>query len=352
MSTVNEQNNHGRFLKACRREPVDCTPVWLMRQAGRYMPEYLRVRERYGILDIIKTPELACEVTMQPLNAFDLDAGIIFSDILPPLEGMGLSLEFAQGEGPVIHNPIRSASDVERLNVRPPEETMSFTLDAIRLVRQELGRTGVPLIGFSGAPFTLACYAIEGGGSRAFLRTKRMMTADPDAWRRLMDKLSEVVSGYLRAQAGAGAQALQIFDTWVGELSPAEFESNVMPYLKNIIEAIRPAGVPLIYFGTNTNGMLELLGTLGTDVIGVDWRIGLGDARRRLGKNVAVQGNLDPTALFDPWEVLAAKAALVLDGAQGRPGHIFNLGHGILPKTPVDNVRRLVDFVHERGARK
>jgi uroporphyrinogen decarboxylase len=323
-----------------------------MRQAGRYMTEYRRVRERYGILDIIKTPELACEVTMQPLNAFDLDAGIIFSDILPPLEGMGLKLEFAKGEGPVIHNPVRVAADVDRLEVHPPDETMGFTLDAIRLVRKELGEAGVPLIGFSGAPFTLACYAVEGGGSRAWLRAKRMMAADPESWQTLMNKLSEVVAGYLCAQVSAGAQALQIFDTWVGELSPSEFKHNVLPYLKNIIEKVRPTSVPLIYFGTNTNGMFGLIRELDTDVVGVDWRIELGEAWQRLGAGVAIQGNLDPTALFDPWDVLASKAGLILDEAAGRPGHIFNLGHGILPETPVDNVKRLVDFVHERGAQK
>jgi len=265
---------------------------------------------------------------------------------------MGLELEFARGEGPVIHNPIRSAADVDRINVRAAEETMGFTLDAIRLVRQELGEAGVPLIGFSGAPFTLACYAIEGGSSRAFLRAKRMMAADPDAWRLLMQKMSEVVAGYLRAQVDAGAQALQIFDTWVGELSPAVFRDNVMPYIRSIIENVRSAGVPLIYFGTNTNGMLDLIRELDTDVVGVDWRIRLGEAWQRLGDGVAIQGNLDPTALFDPWDVLADKAGRILDEAAGCPGHIFNLGHGILPETPVDNVNRLVDFVHERGAQK
>ncbi|UCH85353.1 MAG: uroporphyrinogen decarboxylase, partial [Candidatus Latescibacterota bacterium] len=211
---------------------------------------------------------------------------------------------------------------------------------------------GVPLIGFSGAPFTLACYAIEGGSSRSFVRTKQMMAAAPDSWRLLMAKMSDVVSAYLRAQANAGAQTLQIFDTWVGELSPTEFMANVMPYLKKIVESIRQTGVPLIYFGTNTNGMLEKIRELNTDVVGIDWRIGLGDAWRQLGSGVAIQGNLDPTALFDPWERLADKASIVLNEAAGRPGHIFNLGHGILPTTPVDNVKRLVDFVHERGARE
>jgi len=352
---MNMHTKNDRFLRACRSEPVDRTPIWLMRQAGRYMPEYRRVRERFGILDIIKTPELACEVTMQPLGVFDLDAGIIFSDILPPLEGMGLELEFARGEGPVIHNPIRKVADIERVTVRPPEETMKFTLEAIRLVRKELAGAGIPLIGFSGAPFTLACYAIEGGGSRTFLRTKRLMTGEPAAWRVLMEKMSDLVAGYLHAQVDAGAQALQIFDTWVGELSPTDFRTSVMPFLEDIIKRVRPTGVPLIYFGTNTNGMLELIAGLGTDVVGVDWRIGIGDAWRRLqrsGGGMAVQGNLDPAALFDPWDALAGKAAAILDEVAGRAGHIFNLGHGILPETPVDNVRRLVEFVHEYDAKK
>lgn len=338
---------NNRLLNACNRQPVDATPVWLMRQAGRYMAEYRKLREKYTILEIIKAPDLACEVTMQPINAFDLDAAIIFADILPPLEGMGLQLEFIKGEGPVIHNPVRSAEDVENLHVLPPEETLFFTLEAIKLARQELDKRGIPLIGFSGAPFTLASYAVEGGSSRNRLHVKGMMMGDLDTWHKLMTKLSEVAGQYLLAQAQAGAQVLQLFDSWVGELSPDDYQQYVMPYSRRAIEIARQAGVPIIHFGTNTNGMLELIRDAGGDVIGVDWRIRLDAAWEHLGPDVAIQGNLDPVALFAPWEAVQARAKQILDAVKDRPGHIFNLGHGILPNTPVDNVKRLVDFVHE-----
>lgn len=345
-------HNDSRFLKACRREPVDATPVWLMRQAGRYMAEYRALREKYTILELIHSPELACEVTMQPIQAFDLDAAIIFADILPPLAAMGLELDFVRGEGPVLYNPVRSPADVERLQVHPPEEKLSFTLDAIRLVRQELAGRGTPLIGFSGAPFTLAAYAIEGGGSRHYAKAKQFMMAEPDAWHALMTKLSQMVGQYLLAQAHAGAQALQVFDSWVGHLSPADYRNYVMPYTRQAIEVARQADVPVIHFGTDTNGMLELLRDAGGDVIGVDWRIELDTAWQRLGDGMAIQGNLDPVALFAPWPEVEKRAQHVLDQANGRPGHIFNLGHGILPETPVDTVKRLVDFVHEYSIRQ
>ena len=340
-----------RFLRACRREPVDATPIWLMRQAGRYMPEYRALREKYSILELIKTPELACEVTLQPLNAFDLDAAIIFADILPLLEGLGLVLEFARGEGPVLHNPVRTAVDVEALLVLPPEEALPFTLKAIRLARRELEGRGIPLIGFSGAPFTLAAYAVEGGSSRNYEKVKGLMMGDPVTWHRLMEKLSEAVGHYLLAQAQAGAQALQIFDSWVGVLSPDDYRTLVMPYSHHAIEIARGGGVPIIHFSTNTGGMLELIREAGGDVIGVDWRIDLATARERLGNGVAIQGNLDPVALMAPWPELRRRARHVLDRAAGQPGHIFNLGHGVLPRTPVDNVRRLVEFVHESTRR-
>ncbi len=338
---------NNRLLNACNRQPVDATPVWLMRQAGRYMAEYRKLREKYSILEIIKAPELACEVTMQPIDAFDLDAAIIFADILPPLEGMGLQLEFIKGEGPIIHNPVRSANDVEKLKVLPPEETLSFTLEAIKLARQELDGRGIPLIGFSGAPFTLASYAVEGGSSRNRLHVKGMMMGDLDTWHKLMTKLSEVAGRYLLAQAQAGAQVLQLFDSWVGELTPDDYQQYVMPHSRHAIEIARQAKVPIIHFGTNTNGMLELIRDAGGDVIGVDWRIRLNTAWDRLGSEVAIQGNLDPVALFAPWEAVQTRAKQILDAVKDRSGHIFNLGHGILPNTPVDNVKRLVDFVHE-----
>jgi uroporphyrinogen decarboxylase len=340
-----------RFLRACRREPVDTTPIWLMRQAGRYMPEYRALREKHPILELIKTPDLACEVTLQPMKAFDLDAAIVFADILPPLEGMGLGLSFAAGEGPVIHNPVRDRMGVAALRVLPPEETLNFTLEAIRLARKELAATGIPLIGFSGAPFTLAAYAIEGGSSANHARTRALMMSDPALWHALMDKLSEVVGQYLLAQARAGADALQLFDSWVGVVNPADYRELVMPHSKTALNIAKRAGVPIIHFGTDTGGMLELIRDAGGDVIGVDWRIPLDVAWQRLGDAVAVQGNLDPVALLAPWDELKPRARRVLDEARsvGRPGHIFNLGHGIQQQTPMDNVRRLVDFVHQYG---
>jgi len=344
--------NHGvdpgsnNFLRACRREEVDTTPIWLMRQAGRYMPEYRALRERWGILDIIKQPELACQVTLQPINAFALDAAIIFADILPILEGMGLSLEFIKGEGPLIHNPIRSADDIERLRIPTPEESLPFTLEAIRLARTELDPLGIPLIGFSGAPFTLASYAIEGGPSKNLKRVKALMMNEPGLWRALMTKLSTAAGEYLYAQATSGAHVLQLFDSWCGELSPWDYETHVLPYVQRTIEIAKRSGVPIILFGVGTSGLLGLMSTSGADVIGADWRISLPDARERIGPDIAIQGNLDPIALLASWDALKERARRVLADAAGVPGHIFNLGHGILPETPTDNVKRLVEFVH------
>ena len=343
---------HNRFLRACRCEPVDATPVWLMRQAGRYMAEYRALRAKYGILEIIKTPELACEVTMQPISAFDLDAAIIFADILPPLEGMGLNLEFMKGEGPVIHNPIRTRADVEALRVPDPRESLSFTLEAIKLTRERLAASGIPLIGFSGAPFTLASYAIEGGSSRSYVLTKGLMMGDAPTWHLLMEKLSEVVGNYLLAQAGAGAQVLQFFDSWVGALSPADYREYILPHSRHAIEIAKQGNVPIIHFGTNTSGMLDLIQEAGGDIIGVDWHIDLDRAWQMLRPGTAVQGNLDPVTLLAPWPEIQKRTQEILDRVAGRPGHVFNLGHGILPNTPVDNVRRLVDFVHEYSAAK
>jgi uroporphyrinogen decarboxylase len=341
--------NDFRFLLACRREPTDVTPIWLMRQAGRYMAEYRAIRARHSMLDVIRTPELACEITLQPINAFNLDAAIIFADILPILIGMGLDLEFVKGRGPVINNPIASSADVDALNTPPTEENLPYTLAAIRLVRQELG-SKVPLIGFSGAPFTLASYAIEGGGSKNHAKVKSFIHAEPDAWDRLMEKLTGVVGDYLVAQAQAGAQALQVFDSWAGELSPMDYRDKVLPFARRVVERAQSTGVPVIYFGTNMNGMLRLLPETGADVLGVDWRIEIDDAWDQFGANVAVQGNLDPVMLFAPWDQVQRHVDDILKRTAGRPGHIFNLGHGILPNTPVDHVRRLADYVHERSA--
>ncbi len=335
-----------RFLRACRREPVDRTPIWLMRQAGRYMPEYRAIRQHRTFLEMVKTPELAAEVTLQPVNAFDLDAAIIFADILPPLEGMGMQLTFEKGEGPVIHNPLRSYADISALRQPDPHETTIFTLNAIRIVKRELaGR--IPLIGFSGAPFTLASYAIEGGSSRDYRTTKKLMYSEPQAWHLLMEKLTALVSSYLLAQIEVGVDAVQLFDSWAGCLAPGDYEEYVLPYVQQCIANVKASGVPIIYFGVEMSGMLSLLRHTGADVLGADWRIRLDDAWAEIGPGFAIQGNLDPAVLFAPWPEVERRAADVLARAAGREGHIFNLGHGILTETPVDNVRRLVDYVHE-----
>lgn len=338
-----------RFLRACRREPVDCTPIWLMRQAGRYMAEYRALRERYAMLELIRSPELAVEVTLQPIKRFDLDAAIIFADILPPLIGMGIDLEFAKGEGPVIHNPIRSRADVEALRVPQAAEHVPFTLEAIRLARRELDGK-VPLIGFAGAPFTLASYMIEGGSSRNYLLTKGLMYDDPATWHLLMDKLARLVGDYLLAQVRAGAQAVQLFDSWAGCLSPSDYQQYVLPYTCQALAALADEDVPVIQFSTGTAGIVlgapQLLRQVPAGVIGVDWRVDLDVAWERLGYDVAIQGNLDPVVLFAGREVVERQAADVLTRARGRPGHIFNVGHGILPGTPVDTVAALIDFVH------
>jgi uroporphyrinogen decarboxylase len=311
------------------------------------MSEYRELRAKYEMLEIIKQPELACQVTMQPIEAFDLDAAIIFADILPPLEGLGLKVGFQAGEGPTVYNPVRSEADVVALAAPDIEEATWFTLEAIRLARRELEGRGLPLIGFSGAPFTLACYAVEGGSSKDFAIAKRLMMGRPDIWRQLMEKLTVLVGGYLRAQARAGADALQLFDTWAGLLSPEDYAEFALPYNQAVIREVSQEGVPVIYFATGASGMLELVATSGADVLGIDWRIDLGEARRRLGPGVAVQGNLDPVALLGDWPGLQRRAAGVLESAGSLPGYIFNLGHGVLRDTPPDNVGRLVDFVHQ-----
>jgi uroporphyrinogen decarboxylase len=317
-----------------------------MRQAGRYMEEYRKLRLNYSILELIKDPELAAEVTMQPIRAFDLDAAIIFADILPPLEALGLQLSFQKGEGPVIHNPIRSPRDVEALRTPEVEKDLAFTLDAIRIVRRELsGRAG--LIGFSGAPFTLASYAIEGGASRNYILCKRFMYEQPKAWDQLMSSLAEMIGDYLFAQASAGAQVLQLFDSWVGALSPRDYRKYVLPYSRRAIEKAQAAGVPVIHFGTGTSGMLDLIMEAGGDVIGVDWRIDIGKARAVIEPSRAIQGNLDPVVLFAEPDIIRDHAVAILDAMSGSNGFIFNLGHGILPGTPVENVAMLVDFVHD-----
>jgi uroporphyrinogen decarboxylase len=334
------------FLQACRREPAAHTPVWFMRQAGRYMAEYRAIRARHSLLEICAQPELAAEVTLQPVRAFPVDAAILFADILLPLAPMGIQLEFAAGEGPVIHNPVRTAADVAALRPVEPREGLAPVLQAVRLARRELdGRT--PLIGFAGAPFTLASYLIEGGASRNYVLTKQMMYAAPGAWQALMGKLARVVSDYLVAQIEAGAQAVQLFDSWVGALGPADYAAYALPYSQQILRAVSATGAPAIHFGTGTATLLPLMKEAGGDVIGLDWRTPLDWGWEQVGPGVAVQGNLDPVAMFAPRPELERRVRAVLEQAGGRPGHIFNLGHGLLPETPVDNVRAVVDMVHE-----
>jgi len=340
-----------RFLRACRRQPVDCTPVWFMRQAGRYMAAYQALRQRYSLLDLCKTPELAAEVTLQPIQRLPVDAAIIFTDLLIPLEPMGARLVFAPNEGPVIENPIRSASDVEALRMVDPQADLAFTLEAIRMVCREIDGK-VPLIGFAGAPFTLASYLIEGSGSRHYIQTKQLMYHQPEAWHGLLDKLASVATTFLQAQIAAGAQVVQLFDSWVGCLSPDDYRRYVLPYTKQVIDGLRNAGAPVIHFGTDTAMLLDVMREAGSDVIGVDWRIPLDDAWRRIGPDVGIQGNLDPVALFAPLPEIERRVEDILQRAGNRPGHIFNLGHGILPETPVQHVQAVADLVHARSARQ
>jgi len=337
-----------RFLRACRRESVDRTPVWFMRQAGRYMAEYRALRERHGLLDLCRTPELAVEVTLQPVRAFDVDAAIVFSDLLLPLAPLGIPFEFQSGEGPVIEKPVRSRADVESLRRFEPREELGMVLEAIRLLRRELR---VPLIGFAGAPFTLASYAIEGGHSRHFALTKGMMYGDPGAWHRLAALLADLIADYLRAQVEAGAEAVQLFDSWVGALDEADYRELVLPHVRRIFDGIADLDVPKIHFGTGTGHLLEAMREAGGSVIGVDWRTPLDRARAHVGPAVALQGNLDPTLLLAPRERLLARVDDVLRRAARGPGHVFNLGHGILPGTPVENVKAVVDHVHQATAR-
>jgi uroporphyrinogen decarboxylase len=338
-----------RFLRACRQQPTDVTPVWFMRQAGRYMPEYRAIRAKYSLLEICRQPELAAEVTLQPVKALGVDAAILFADILLPLIPMGIGLHFAEGEGPVIENPVRSAADVAALRDDIiPAESLSYVMDTIKLVRAAPELAGrVPLIGFAGTPFTLASYLIEGGSSRNYVKTKRMMYYEPVAWHQLMAKLARVVADYLACQVESGAQAVQLFDSWAGALSPDDYATYVQPHSATVLRDPRLSVVPTIHFSTGTSTYLPLLKVAGGDVIGVDWRTPLDWAMQQLGTDVAIQGNLDPVALMAPRLEIEKRVRAILQQAGGRAGHIFNLGHGILPETPVDNVKAVVDMVHE-----
>jgi uroporphyrinogen decarboxylase len=332
-----------RFLRACRREPVDRTPVWFMRQAGRYLPEYRTLRGDGDILETCAHPERVVEVTLQPLRRMDVDAAIVFSDIMVPLDAVGAEVRIVPGRGPVVDRPIRSAADVARLRPLEPEDDVAPLLESIRLLRKELS---VPLIGFAGGPFTLASYLVEGGPSRDHARTKALMMGEPQTWDALMSALLRVVIPHLRAQVAAGAQTLQVFDSWAGALSPSQYERGVLPYAHAVFDGIEDLDVPSIHFGVGTGELLPLLARAGGDVIGIDHKTPLERGWDRVGARRAVQGNLDPAALLAPWDVIERETHDVLRAAGGRPGHIFNLGHGVLPRTPPEALKRVVDLVH------
>lgn len=340
---VQRRRSHALFLRACRREPVERTPIWLMRQAGRYLPEYRAVRGRVGFLELCKTPSLAAEVMLATVDRLGVDAAIIFSDLLPILQPMGMDLEFAAGEGPVIHNPIRAAGDVDRLLELSDPDAIGYVFDCVRATRAGLS-DDIPVIGFAGAPFTLAGYCIEGGTSKAWLHTKSLMYRDPAAWHALLDRLARAVSRSLVGQIDAGAQCVQLFDSWVGCLGPDDYRRFVLPHSRTAIAAAA-ARAPVIHFATGNPALLPLLAEAGATVVGVDWRIGLADAWKAIGHDRAIQGNLDPAVLLADRETVRARARDVLAEAQGRPGHIFNLGHGVHPQTPVENVLELIATV-------
>jgi uroporphyrinogen decarboxylase len=337
------------FLKACRREPVPYTPIWLMRQAGRYMAEYREVRARTSFLELCKNPQLCSEVMCTAVERLGVDAAIIFSDLLPILEPMGMDLEFLPGDGPKIDNPVREASDLDRIVELESLDALWFVTETVTQTRRDLPEA-IPVIGFAGAPFTLASYAIEGGSSRNFLHTKTLMYRDSAAWHELLGRLTRSIVRYLNAQIAAGAQAVQIFDSWVGCLGPDDYRQFVLPHMRELVQGITP-GTPLINFGTGNPMLLPLMAEAGGAVIGVDWRIGLAEAWQTIGHDRAIQGNLDPLVLLAERATIFNRAQAVLAAAAGRPGHIFNLGHGVMQQTPVDNVRALVDYVHEASGR-
>jgi uroporphyrinogen decarboxylase len=335
------------FLLACRGQPAPYTPVWFMRQAGRSLPEFRAVRERYGFFEVVHSAELTAEVTMQPVRRLGVDAAILFSDIVTPLAAIGVDVDIKPGVGPVFAEPFRSADDLVRLRALEPSQDMPYVLDAVRIVVEELP---VPVIGFAGAPFTVASYLVEGGPSRDYTRTKGLMHSQPALWRQLLDRLAELSLASLRAQVEAGADAVQLFDSWAGALAPDEYATHVLPASQRIFDGLADLGVPRIHFGVGTGELLGLMANAGADVVGADWRVPIADAWDRIGTHRAVQGNLDPAICTAPWEVVAERASAILDAVGGRPGHIFNLGHGVLPETDPDVLARLVELVHRRTA--
>ncbi|GAA3140686.1 uroporphyrinogen decarboxylase [Streptomyces rectiviolaceus] len=357
MSANNSQSPAGRqnaatydsaFMKACRREPVPHTPVWFMRQAGRSLPEYRKVREGTAMLESCMMPELVTEITLQPVRRHKVDAAIYFSDIVVPLKAIGIDLDIKPGIGPVVANPIRSRADLAQLRDLTPDD-VGYVTQAIGMLTAELGST--PLIGFAGAPFTLASYLVEGGPSRNHEHTKALMYGDPQLWADLLDRLAEITGAFLKVQIEAGASAVQLFDSWVGALAPADYRRSVMPASRKVFDAVASYGVPRIHFGVGTGELLGLMGEAGADVVGVDWRVPMDEAASRVGPGKALQGNIDPAVLFSTREAIEAKADEVLDAAAGLEGHIFNLGHGVLPSTDPEALTRLVEHVHTRTAR-
>jgi uroporphyrinogen decarboxylase len=339
-----------RLLAACRRQPADATPVWFMRQAGRSLPDYRKLRERYPILTMAKTPELCTQITLMPVKELGVDGAVLFADIMLPLEPMGVSLEIQPDLGPVIHAPIRDMAAVQRLRSLEPEVGVPFVLETIRGLRSELSDGRAAVIGFCGAPFTLACYLIEGRPSRDYALAKSLMLREPAVWSVLMDRLTEAMIGYLQAQVAAGADVIQVFDSWIGALAPADYERAVLPWMRRLFDALRPTGAPTIYFGTGNAALLEAMASAGSDLLSVDWRVRLDAAWQRIGLDRGIQGNLDPVRALAGWEVAREGMLDVLASAGGRPGHIFNLGHGVLPETDPDVLKRLVDAVHTETA--
>ncbi|TGN76631.1 uroporphyrinogen decarboxylase [Streptomyces bauhiniae] len=336
------------FLKACRREPVPHTPVWFMRQAGRSLPEYRKVREGIPMLESCTRPELVTEITLQPVRRHDVDAAVFYSDIVVPLKAIGIDLDIKPGVGPVVAEPVRTRADLARLRDLTPED-VSYVTEAVRMLTGELGST--PLIGFAGAPFTLASYLVEGGPSRTYENAKAMMYGDPELWADLLDRLADITAAFLKVQIEAGASAVQLFDSWAGALAPADYRASVMPASAKVFDAVAGYGVPRIHFGVGTGELLKLMGDAGADVVGVDWRVPLDEAARRVGPGKALQGNLDPTVLFTDRKTVEAKAQEVLDAAAGLEGHVFNLGHGVMPNIEPDALTHLVDYVHTASAR-
>ncbi len=339
-----------RLMAACRRQPADATPVWFMRQAGRSLAEYRKLRETYPIMTMAKTPELCTQITLMPVKELGVDGAVLFADIMLPLEPMGVSLEIQPDLGPVIHAPIRDMAGVLRLRPLVPEEGVPFVLETIRGLRHELADGRAAVIGFCGAPYTLACYLIEGRPSRDYALAKSLMLSQPAVWSALMDRLTDGMIAYLQAQVAAGADVIQVFDSWIGALAPADYERSVLPWMRRIFDALRPMGAPTIYFGTSNAALLEAMAAAGCDLLSVDWRVRLDDAWRRIGFDRGIQGNLDPVRALAGWPVAHDGMRQVLASAGGRPGHIFNLGHGVLPETDPDVLKRLVDAVHAETA--